>query len=51
MKVKPHLLVAFIVAAIAALFLLIHIVGIERRNAQYRSTLKTYSDLLKPGMK
>lgn len=51
MKVKPHYLVALIVAAIAAIFLLVHIVGIARRNAQYHAILKTYSDVLRPGMK
>ncbi len=51
MKVRPHYLVALIVAAIAAIFLLAHVVGIARRNAQYRATLKTYSDVLRPGMK
>jgi hypothetical protein len=51
MKVKPHYLVVLIVAAIAAIFLLIHIVGIARRNAQYHAILKSYSDVLRPGMK
>jgi hypothetical protein len=51
MKVEPHYLVAFIVAAIAAIFPLVHIVGIARRDAQYRAILKTYSDVLRPGMK
>jgi len=51
MKVKLHYLVALIVAAISAILLLVHVVGIARRDAQYRSTLKTYSDVLKPGMK
>jgi hypothetical protein len=51
MKVKPHYLVAQIIAAIAAIFLLVHIVGIARCNAQYHAILKTYSDMLKPGMK
>jgi hypothetical protein len=51
MKVKPHHLVALIVAAIATIFLLVHVVGIAWRNAQYNATLKTYSDVLKPGMK
>src|SRR5207302_6889447 len=51
MKVIPPYLVALIVAAIAAIFLLAHVVGIARRNAQYRATLKTYSDVLRPGMK
>jgi len=50
MKVKPHYLVALIVAAIAAIFLLSHIVGVARSDAQYRAILKTYSDVLKPGM-
>jgi hypothetical protein len=40
-----------LIAAIAAIFLLVHIVGIARRNAQYRAMLKTYSDVLRPGMK
>ena len=51
MKVKPHYLVAQIIAAIAAIFLLVDIVGIARCNAQYHAILKTYSDMLKPGMK
>jgi hypothetical protein len=51
MKVKPHHLVALIVAAIAAIFLLAHMVGIGWRAAQYRAILKTYSDVLRPGMK
>lgn len=44
-------MIALIVAATAAIFLLIHIVGIARRDAQYRAILKTYSDVLKPGIK
>jgi hypothetical protein len=51
MKVKPHYLVVLTVAAFAAIFLLVHIVGIARRNAQYHAILKTYSDVLRPGMK
>jgi hypothetical protein len=51
MKVKPHYLVAQIIAAVAPIFLLVHIVRIARRNAQYHAILKTYSDALKPGMK
>jgi hypothetical protein len=39
------------VAAIIAIFVVIHIVGIARRNAQYRRVLKEYSDVLKPGMR
>jgi hypothetical protein len=50
MKVKLHL-VALIVAALAGLFLVVHMVGIARRNAEYRDILKSYSDELKPGMK
>lgn len=41
-------MIALIVAAIAAIFLLIVIVGIARRDTQYRAILKTYSDVLKP---
>lgn len=49
-------MIALIVAAIAAIFLLIHIVvihivGIARRDTQYRAILTTYSDVLKPGTK
>jgi hypothetical protein len=51
MKAEPHYLVALIIAAIAAIFPLVHTVGIARRDAQYRAILKTYSDVLRPGMK
>jgi hypothetical protein len=51
MKVKPHHLVALIITAISAILLLVHIVGIAWRDAQYHSILKTYSRVLKPGMK
>jgi hypothetical protein len=51
MKVKPHHLVALIIAAISAILLLVHIVGIAGRDAQYHAILKTYSHVLKPGMK
>jgi hypothetical protein len=50
MQMKARHLVALI-AAITAIFVLIHISGIAYRNAQYRRVLKTYSDVLKPGMK
>jgi hypothetical protein len=39
------------IAAIAAILVLVHIVGIDRRNAQYRRALKAYSEVLRPGMK
>jgi len=39
------------VVAIVAIFVMVHIVGIARRNARYRRVLKEYSDVLKPGMK
>jgi hypothetical protein len=39
------------IAAIAAIFVLGHIVGIARRNAQYHRVLKAYSEMLRPGMK
>lgn len=51
MKVKPHYLVALIIAAISAMLLLVHIVGIAWRDAQYHAILKTYSHVLKPGLK
>ena len=51
MKVKPHHLAALIVTVIAAIFLLEHAVGIAWRSAQYHAVLKSYSDVLKPGMK
>jgi len=51
MKVKPHRLVALIVAAISAILLVVHIVGIAWREAQYHATLNAYSRVLKPGMK
>jgi hypothetical protein len=50
-KIKAQYWVALVAEAIALLFVLVHIVGIARRNAQYRKVLKTYSDVLKPGMK
>jgi hypothetical protein len=40
-----------LIAAIAAIFVTIHIGQIAYSNAQYRRVLKTYSDVLKPGMK
>ena len=51
MKVKPLHLVALIVAASSAIFLLVHLLGIARRAAQYRAILKAYTEVLKPGMK
>lgn len=51
MQVKPHYLVAVSIAAIAMISVLPHVVGIAWRDAQYHATLKTYSDMLKPGMK
>lgn len=51
MKVELHHWVAVIVVVIAAIFLSIHLVAIARRNAQYHAVLKTYSDVLKPGMR
>ena len=50
-KVKPHHVVALIITAIVAILVLVHVVGIARRNAQYRAVLKSYSDVLKPGTK
>ena len=50
MKMKTRHWVALI-AAIAATFVLVHIGEIIYRNAQYRRVLRTYSDVLKPGMK
>jgi hypothetical protein len=49
-KIKAQRWVALI-AVIALLFVLVQIVGIVRRNAQYDRILKTYSEVLKPGMK
>lgn len=49
MKMKRQHWVVLI-AAVATIFPLVHIVGIARRDAQYRAILKTYSDVLKPGM-
>ena len=40
-----------LIAAIAAIFVTVHIGRIAYSNAQYRRVLKTYSDVLKPGMK
>lgn len=51
MRMKPQHLVALIVAAISVIFLSVHVIGIARRDAQYRAILKTYTDVLKPGMK
>ena len=51
MKVKPHYLVALIIAAISAILLTTHIVGMAWRAARYHAILKTYSSVLKPGMK
>lgn len=50
MKMKARHWVVLI-AAIAAIFLLAHIGGIAYRDTQYRRVLKSYSDVLKPGMK
>jgi len=50
MKIKTKRWVVLI-AIIASLFVLVCIVGILRRNAQYDRILKTYSEVLKPGMK
>ena len=50
MKMKAQHWVALI-AAIAGIFVLVHIAGIVYRNVQYRRALKAYSDVLKPGMK
>jgi hypothetical protein len=49
-KIKAQRWVALI-AVITLLFALVQIVGIVRRNAQYDHILKTYSEVLKPGMK
>ena len=40
-----------LIAAIASIFVLVHIGGIGHRNAQYRRALKAYSDVLRRGMK
>ena len=50
-RVKAQYWVALIASSIALIFVLAHIIGILQRNAQYRKTLKTYSAVLKPGMK
>jgi hypothetical protein len=50
MKIKVRQGIALI-AIIAAIFVLVHIIGIARRHAQYRAIQKTYTDALKPGMK
>jgi hypothetical protein len=50
-KVKPQYWVALIGMAIALTFVLVHIFGIALRNAEYNKILKSYSDVLKPGMK
>jgi len=51
LKIKPHHLVAVIIAAISTIVLLVHTAGIAWRDAQYHAILKTYSRVLKPGMK
>ena len=51
MKVRPHHLVALIIAAISGILLLVHIVEIAWRDAHYHAILKTYFHVLKPGMK
>jgi hypothetical protein len=50
MKIKTKRWVVLI-AVIVSLFVLVCIVGIVRRNAQYDRILKTYTEVLKPGMK
>src|SRR5882672_7865075 len=49
MKIKAQRWVVLI-AVIASLFVLVYIIGIVRRNAQYDRILKMYSEVLKPGM-
>jgi len=51
MKIKPQYWITLIGVGAALSPLLVHMVGIARRNAQYRRILKSYSDVLKPGMK
>ena len=51
MKVKQHHLLALIINGTLAILLLVHMVGIAWRDAQYHVILKTYSHVLKPGMK
>jgi hypothetical protein len=50
MKMQARHWIALI-AVIASIFVLVHIGGIVYRNVQYHRVLKTYSDVLKPGMK
>lgn len=50
MTVKPHHLVTRIVAGIFAILLLVHMVGIVRRDVEYHAIVRTYSRVLKPGM-
>lgn len=40
-----------LIAVVPEIFVLVHIGGIARRNAQYHRTLKAYSVVLRPGMK